>query len=174
MAHSREKKGVSITSCNPEILSTAKDTSKSSLFSLVGRALPGTVYQLLCHQISRNKLLDSHVTSKESTKRRLDLHTTWWPESSFQKLKQTSDKDHFPKITGPGSFFLSLPWTDNALTCISQLLQKGGTSLIVGFVTRNLNLSRATVIPQTTLQVILLEVNCHCMPKLLPRSVLRS
>ena len=71
-------------------------------------------YQVLLTNPCAAKLqgMDSwiHVTSKESTKPWVDLHTNWQLESKdFQELKQTaSDETAFPRWTRPIYPFLTI------------------------------------------------------------------
>ena len=58
---------------------------------MLERPLSSVTNQSLCHHTVRSWLLDQRVSSKESPKPWLDLHTIWFPESKdFSELKQTT------------------------------------------------------------------------------------
>lgn len=113
-----------------------KASPKITVFNSVRNASSGTASQPLCFQTPRNRLLDSHVTPKESTKPWLDLHTNWWPENKdFQELMQMTafprwqDQACIPFAPCCLSYFLPvfLRNTTNTIISISQPIAKRGT-----------------------------------------------
>ena len=88
------------TSCNLEISSIGRNTSKRTLFNLAGKALSGTVNQPLCHQAQGNRLLDSHDTPRERSNPDWTCTSSGDLKVDFLKLKQMiSDKTAFPRYS---------------------------------------------------------------------------